>query len=196
MLATPFASFAQPRKLWRIGFLWSVNVARKERSGLRGRIYTPPLFVPTSLRNAECLHVVNRWLTRNTLCSLRATLAALATPTSLPAAGYWRSANQWLTGNMPCYLGATVALKQNQKFGIRVAPEGSDGVRVSAKHRFNISRRTVSASNPYHTGSRTGDLAMLLKVGVFGYDCVATIQRESSDDFIRGTAQPCRLDVR
>ncbi len=49
------------------------TVARKERSVLRGRTYRLSLPEPTHFGNAGYLRGVNRWLTRNPLCSLRAT---------------------------------------------------------------------------------------------------------------------------
>ena len=88
-----------------------------------------------------------------------------------------------------------IVLEQDQEFRIPVAPENGNGVHMLSKHDFDFRGRTVAASNPHHTGDRTGDLTALLKIRVFSHDCEAPVQRKSPDGFIRGAVKPYQLDM-
>ncbi len=91
---------------------------------------------------------------------------------------------------------STSKLKQNREFTILPAPECCNGTSVFSQHGFDVSGRTVPASNPHHTGNRTGDLAALLEIRVLGHDDEAVLPRKLPYGFIGRAIEIDRLDMR
>ena len=87
-------------------------------------------------------------------------------------------------------------LQENQEFAFLFASECLDGARVFAQHSLNICRRTVSTLNPHYKRQRTGNLAALLKIRIFGHNCVAVRERILPNRFVSFVIKTHRLDVR